>query len=375
MDTVMVRPLRPYEQKKLRRLKRQRTNAVNCRHARIVLLSRGRLRNRDIATRVGCSPQWVRQVIHRFNAHGLDGITWCPYLHANGAPRRFTADLVEQIAEVALSSPTALIGMTRWSLDKLRQYLAEQRIIGPISREWLRTLLRRLKVRWRRTKTWKESRDPQFWPKYRRIRALYRRRPEGGRRVCVDEFGPLNLQPHPGKQWAPAARGKGDPGAPRRRRRRATYTRPHGVRHLMAALDLARDRLYGHITARKGRTQFLAFCRYLRSLYPPEVRLAIVCDNFSPHLSTGRDDRVGRWAAANNVEFAYTPFYGSWLNRIEAQFTALRYFTLDGTDHPSHREQASMIRRYIAWRNRHTTDPKLRKVIKRASTITRAKVA
>jgi hypothetical protein len=32
-----------------------------------------------------------------------------------------------------------------------------------------------------------------------------------------------------------------------------------------------------------------------------------------------------------------------------------------------------MIRRYIGWRNRHTTDPKLRKVIKRAST--RAKVA
>src|SRR3954453_2264358 len=92
-------------------------------------------------------------------------------------------------------------------------------------------------------------------------------------------------------------------------------------------------------------------------------------------LSTRTDDRIGRWAAANNVEIAYTPFYGSWLNRIEAQFTALRYFTLDGTDHPSHREQASMIRRYIAWRNRHTTDPRLRKVIKRASTITRAKVA
>ena len=43
--------------------------------------------------------------------------------------------------------------------------------------------------------------------------------------------------------------------------------------------------------------------------------------------------------------------------------------------HPSHREQGSMIRRYIAWRNRHTTDPRLRKVIKRASAITRAKVA
>ena len=69
------------------------------------------------------------------------------------------------------------------------------------------------------------------------------------------------------------------------------------------------------------------------------------------------------------------PFYGSWLNRIEAQFTALRYFALDGTDHPSHTEQANMIRRYIAWRNRHITDPILRKVIRRAQIIKRAKVA
>jgi hypothetical protein len=69
------------------------------------------------------------------------------------------------------------------------------------------------------------------------------------------------------------------------------------------------------------------------------------------------------------------PFYGSWLNRIEAQFTALRYFALDATDHASHAEQASMIRRYIAWRNRHTTDPRLRKVIRRAQMIKRAKVA
>jgi transposase len=193
--------------------------------------------------------------------------------------------------------------------------------------------------------------------------------------ICVDEFGPLNLQPRPGKQWAQTAAGKGDPTRPRRRRRRATYVRLRGVRHLIAGYDLATDRLYGHIKARKTRTEFLAFCRYLRSLYPDEVRIALVLDNFSPHLTTKTDDRVGRWAAANNVELAYVPFYGSWLNRIEAQFTALRYFALDGTDHADHREQASMIRRYIAWRNRHVTDPLLRKVIRRAELIKRAKVA
>ena len=31
--------------------------------------------------------------------------------------------------------------------------------------------------------------------------------------MCLDEFGPLNLMPHPGKQWAPVAAGKGRPGA------------------------------------------------------------------------------------------------------------------------------------------------------------------
>ena len=193
--------------------------------------------------------------------------------------------------------------------------------------------------------------------------------------ICVDEFGPLNLQPHPGKQWAPAATGPGDPDRPRRRRRRATYVRLRGVRHLIAGYDLSTDRLYGHVKTRKARTEFLAFCRYLRSLHPAEVRIALVLDNFSPHLSTRTDSRVGDWAAANNVELAYVPFYGSWLNRIEAQFTALRYFALDGTDHADHREQASMIRRYIAWRNRHVTDPMLRKVLHRAELIKRAKVA
>jgi len=173
-------------------------------------------------------------------------------------------------------------------------------------------------------KTWKTSTDPDYEAKKNRVLELYaiadgKAEPASDDPtvvMCLDEFGPLNLQPQPGKQWAPVAAGKGRPGAPRRRTRRATYNRPHGVRHLMAGYDLSRDKLYGHVTTRKGRVEFLAFCRYLRSLHPKQVRLAIVLDNFSPHRSTKTDARVGQWAADNNVELAYVPFYGSWLNRI-----------------------------------------------------------
>ncbi|WP_235045971.1 transposase [Paeniglutamicibacter gangotriensis] len=235
----------------------------------------------------------------------------------------------------------------------------------------------------RSSRAWKGSTDPDYEAKARRVNELYdladgKSIPgEGDPEIvlCFDEFGPLNLQPHPGHQWAPAATGIGDQDSPRRRRRRATYKRPHGVRHLLAAYDLSTDKLYAHVKPHKRRTEFLAFMRYLRTLHPTTQRIAIIMDNYGPHLSTRIDARVGDWAAASNVELAYVPFDSSWLNRIEPQFTALRYFALNGTDHPSHKAQGSMICRFIIWRNHHTTDPKLRKVIRRASIVKRAKVA
>ena len=45
--------------------------------------------------------------------------------------------------------------------------------------------------------------------------------------------------------------------------------------------------------------------------------------------------------------------------RLRATYT--RYFALDGTDHPTHCEQASMIRRSIIWRTNHAYDQRLRR--------------
>ncbi|WSR73953.1 transposase [Streptomyces anulatus] len=251
-------------------------------------------------------------------------------------------------------------------------------MVDDISHEGLRALLREEGVSFQRLKTWKTSSDPDYAAKKARVEHLYAIAdgeviPEDSEPeivFCMDEFGPLNLMPHPGRQWAERGGKHKDPDREPRRRRRATYNRYGGVRHLFAALDLTKDKLYGHIKPVKRRTQFLEFCRYLRTLHPADVRIAIVADNFSPHLTTKKCQRVGTWAAANNVEIAYTPTNSSWLNRIEAQFTALRYFTLDGTDHADHadhKEQGSMIRRYIIWRNRHTNDKRLRAVVNRAN--------
>ncbi len=45
----------------------------------------------------------------------------------------------------------------------------------------------------------------------------------------------------------------------------------------------------------------------------------------------------------------------------------LRYFALDGTDHPTHAAPASMIRRYIRWRNTNARNRQLTELVNRAN--------
>jgi transposase len=373
-ERVRVREISGAEGNKLLVIVRRGSGSVvRWRRAQIVLWSAQAMDVPQIAKIAFTSEDRVREVIHNFNADGFDSLA---PKYTGGRPPKFTLPERQAIKKVALSRPQDHdLPFSTWSLSKLAEFLVAEGVVDDISHEGLRVLLREEGVSFQVIKTWKQSNDPDFEAKKNRILELYAiadGTAQPGETdptvvICFDEFGPLNLQPHPGKQWAPAGSAGGGQSSPRRRRRRATYTRPNGVRHLMAGYDLSTDRLYGHVTTKKGRTEFLAFMRYLRSLHPPRVRIAIVLDNFSPHLSTQNDQRVADWAEANNVELAYTPTYSSWLNRIEAQFQALRYFALDGTDHANHKEQASMIRRYIIWRNRNAHDRALRELVKRAN--------
>jgi hypothetical protein len=125
-------------------------------------------------------------------------------------------------------------------LSKLRELLLAEDIVAEISRETLRRILREGGVSGQTTTTWKASTDPDFIPKMRRVLDLYDHPPADGRVVCVDELGPLNLQPRTGKTWQLQRRP---------RRLRATCTRPAGVMHMLADLDLQTGKLHYRIRA------------------------------------------------------------------------------------------------------------------------------
>jgi transposase len=337
---VFVRDLSMQEGQKLQRITRTAKDPVKLRRAIVVLMSGQGQSAGDIVALLHVDEGYVRDVIHAFNERGFDALDpkW-----SGGRPPAVDEATRQKVVAMAKTDPRALgLPFSTWSLVKLTAHLAREKITT-VGREAIRQILRKEKVSFQTTTTWKPSNDPDFVAKMLRVLDLYDHRPAGGRVICYDEFGPLNLMPRKGKAWRPAGRP---------RRLRATYKRTQGVRHMLAALDLATGKMLYRIRSRKRWTQFLDLLKALRARYPDE-RLFVILDNYSPHKRA----EVAHWCAANNVELVFIPTNASWLNWIEAEFAALRYYALNGTDHRSHDEQGQAIADYIRWRNT-TAQPK-----------------
>lgn len=170
--------------------------------------------------------------------------------------------------------------------------------------------------------------------------------------VCVDEFGPLEIRPYSGTCWAPSKLPQRLP---------ATYTRYHGVRHLLAGYDLESDRLFGVIRRRKRSKEFLSFLKIIHRRYPNERRLIIILDNFSPH----KTPKVFRWCRRHNVWLIFTATNASWMNRIESQFGSVHYFVLKNSYPANHEELEQNIKEHLKWRNSNRHNPLLKSLQKR----------
>jgi transposase len=114
----------------------------------------------QIAGTVFADPGHIRGVLKDFNERGFEALK--PG-RSSGRPRRFDEGTRERIVEAALAKPQDLgKPFTRWSLAKLRAYLIEAGVVESISPETVRKILAERGVSFQRTKTWKESTDPDF---------------------------------------------------------------------------------------------------------------------------------------------------------------------------------------------------------------------
>jgi transposase len=172
-------PADPTEERRLRKL-------AAARHAPASLIQRARIISgswdgasvAELARSSGCHPKTVYKWLHRFNqAHGLDGLADLPRA---GLPRRITETERGRIIALARSAPPGRLHQggegllapdqpeapAHWTLDTLAQAAQAEGI--QIGRSQVRRILLSERVRWRRTRSWATSTDPDFAPKERR---------------------------------------------------------------------------------------------------------------------------------------------------------------------------------------------------------------
>jgi transposase len=341
-EPVRARRLTDHEGQRLTQLvRRGRGNPIRIRRATIILASSSGTPVSAIARLVAADEDTVRDVIHAFNEKGLAALDprW-----AGGRPRLISDEDVAFIVTTATTRPTTLgCPFTHWSLRKLAQYLGrchERRIV--ISRERLRQILREQDVSFQRTRTWKESRDPDKDAKLDRIEEVTTKFPD--RCFAFDQFGPLSIRPCHGSSWARESKPDRLP---------ATYTRTHGIRYFHGCYSLGDDQLWGVTRRRKGGDHSLAALKSIRAARPDGAPIYVIMDN----LSANKTPKIRAWAAAHNVELCLTPTYASWANPIEAQFGPLRSFVMGASNHPNHPVLARRLQAYLRWRNANARHP------------------
>ena len=198
------------------------------------------------------------------------------------------------IVAAATTRPEKLgLPFTHWSLRKLAAYLAANptRVVR-IGRERLRQILHARHISFQRTRTWKESADPDKDAKLDRIEHVTSRFPD--RCFAFDQFGPLSIRPAHGSAWARQKKP---------RRLPATYHRTHGIRYFHGCYSLGDDQLWGVTRLRKGGDHTLAALKSIRAARPDGAPIYVIMDN----LSANKTPPIRAWARNTRSTCASRP--------------------------------------------------------------------
>lgn len=160
---IYVRPLSEAERETLE-VGLRSSDAFTLRRCQILLASDRGENAYQIARSLGCNPQTVRNVIHKFNEEGLEATLRKGSKRPHTVYRAFDEERAEILRGLLHQSPRELGKDTSlWTLDlaaevSFEEGLTEERVSG----ETVRATLKRLGVRWERAKRWITSPDPLY---------------------------------------------------------------------------------------------------------------------------------------------------------------------------------------------------------------------
>jgi transposase len=259
----------------------------------MILLSHHGMAAATIAELLGCDPATVRRWIHRYNTHGVDGLTDRPRA---GRPRLGSPRLGERIRQLLRQSKA-------WTIGRLWSQLGRP----AISQRTLR----------RRVRQVAGGRGPRVGPRgppdrdqlLAALQQQLRDLPEGAVVLAEDETH-INLLPWVRATWI--ARGQ---------RQQVMTPGKNRRRTIFGAVDLRTGRFLYQVTRKAVSASFTCFCEQLLAAYPAAPVVAVICDNVIIHHSK----IVQRWLAAHpRMRVLHGARYSPHDNPVERIWAALK---------------------------------------------------
>ena len=157
---LFVRELTAVEIDELKKAIKSSTSRKAIRYAQVILASSEGMDSKKLSETYHYSQRNIAVIINAFNEVGVQSIY--PRKHT-GRPSTRTESQKTQLIELTKVSPRALgYPFNSWTLYRLKAAAIEREIFVEVSHMSIKRILDAAGISLQRTKTWKESNDPDF---------------------------------------------------------------------------------------------------------------------------------------------------------------------------------------------------------------------
>ena len=304
-----------------------------------------------IAKRLKTNRPKIERTIDR--ALQMGAIASLDDLPRKGKPAKISADDKAWVLSLACQKPKTLgYAAETWTTASLAEHIRKHCIeaghssLSKISRGTVSKLLSKAEVRPHKIRYYVERRDPEFESKMVQVLHVYKEvelvKTSGNQTIAIlayDEKPGIQAIDNTSADLPPV------PGRHPAINRDYEYRRL-GTVSLLASMDLLSGYVHGQVQNRHRSKEFIEHLQSLDTYYPEDVKIKIILDNHSAHVS--KETKQYLKTVPNRFEFVFTPTHGSWLNIIETFFSKMSRSFLRGIRVETIEELKTRIELYLS---------------------------
>ncbi|MDY7033476.1 MAG: IS630 family transposase [Thermodesulfobacteriota bacterium] len=342
------------EETALKSFSRSRTEpSAQVERAKILLAYAGGESISSIARRFETNRPKIERCVDK--ALQLGALTSLRDLPRSGRKQNITPEARAWLVDLACQKPKDLgYSYELWTTRLLAKHAREHGpaqghpCLSKLVRGTVSKILSQREIRPHKIRYYLEKRDPEFDVKMKQVLCVYKE-VQLLREASNDVSSMVAILSYDEKPGIQALQGKAPdlppvPGKFTVVSRDYEYIR-HGTVSLMAGIDLLTGKVHAQVVDRHRSREFVQFLKMVDKKYAPEVKIRIILDNHSAHIS--KETRGYLATVPNRFDFVFTPTHGSWLNLIEMFFSKMAKTMLRGIRVSSKQELKDCIMQFI----------------------------